>query len=227
MKIGFGRTLVFGILFATSIVCGAGASRDPGFDVSGTILDQSGGVIPRASVRLFSLDELRQTKSDEQGKFAFTELPAGVYELQADYRGFQPTIETFKIVSQNIGPLSVTLAIAGTPPFDCGMRSPASYEIRGAKRIALAGAVIDSKDGPLAGAEVVLSGLDGKKVMATQRTDNKGRFKFYDLAPGKYTIDASVKDHYALPGEPFWITRGTLTKITLDTVPNGAGIVCE
>lgn len=212
MKIGFGRTLAFGILFANSVLWGAGASPGPGFHVSGTVFDQSGAVVQRASVRLFSLDQLLQAKSDDQGRFAFTELLAGVYELQADYPGSDTTIENI-VVSQDIGPLSVILVAPGAP-FHCGMRPPASYEIRGAERIGLAGFVIDSKDGPLAGAKVTVSGLDKKKALTTQRTDNRGRFEFNDLPPGKYIIAASIKGHRALPGEPFWITRGTLTKIT-------------
>lgn len=100
---GFGRTLAFGILFANSVLWGAGASPGPGFHVSGTVFDQSGAVVQRASVRLFSLDQALQTKSDDRGRFVFTELLAGVYELQADYPGSDTTIENV-IVSQDMGP---------------------------------------------------------------------------------------------------------------------------
>ncbi|MGH9688123.1 MAG: carboxypeptidase regulatory-like domain-containing protein [Candidatus Acidiferrales bacterium] len=194
--------------------------------MSGTVFDQSGAVVQGASTRLFSLDQLRETKSDDQGRFAFTDLPSGAYELQADYPGFDTTIEDFKIVSHDIGPLSITIVSPGVP-FHCGMRDPASYEVRSQERIGLAGSVIDSKAGPLAGAEVIVSALGQKNALAIQHTDDKGNFKFRDLPPGKYTITASVKGHPASPGEPFWITRGTLTKITLTTHPKGILAICQ
>lgn len=228
MKPCLGRGLVLSVLFVISILGSPGASAEPSpGSVTGTVFAQGGVVIPHVSIKLFSLDQLREVESDDHGKFAFTELPSGEYELQAAYPPlFETAVEDLKVGSDDIGPLSIILVSPGVP-FHCGWRPPASYETRKLARVGLAGVVIDADGGPLPGAKVVVSELGNTHAVAKQDVDNMGNFQFIDLPPGKYTITASVKGHWGLQGEAFWITRGTLTRITLATFPNGRGPVCQ
>jgi hypothetical protein len=60
--------------------------------ISGTIKDQSGGVIAKASVSLInSSTGLRQSSvADSRGVYSFPVLPVGNYILEVDYAGFRP-----------------------------------------------------------------------------------------------------------------------------------------
>lgn len=95
------------------------------------------------------------------------------------------------------------------------------------ENVGLAGAVIDSDDQPLSGAKVIVSEIGYTHTVATQHTDHEGKFRFTNLPPGKYTITASVSGHSALQGEAFWITRETLTVITVATIPKGKSLICQ
>jgi hypothetical protein len=197
-----------------------------GAGVTGTVFDQTGAVIQGASVRLFSPDQYREARSDNQGKFAFGELPSGGYELQAESLGFGTTILRFAIASMDVEPLSIILTVAAIPSH-CGQGAPASYEPRHSHAIGLAGSVVDVDDGPIARAKVIVSDPLHTQPVATQRANNRGNFQFPDLPPGKYTITASAGGHRALQSESFWITRETLTKIEITTTRRGKLIVCQ
>lgn len=58
--------------------------------VTGVLVDATGAVIPNATVTLSGANNFRRTtKSDGQGKFTFTNLQAGTYEVQVDSLGFK------------------------------------------------------------------------------------------------------------------------------------------
>jgi hypothetical protein len=58
--------------------------------ISGTVLDQSGGGVPGATVSVRNLEtgNTRATASDEQGRFNIPGLPPGPYELTSEMTGF-------------------------------------------------------------------------------------------------------------------------------------------
>ena len=113
---------MLGALSVISILGSPGASGRPGARVTGTVLDQSGAPIAHALIRLFSPDQLREVESDDHGKFAFTELPSGAYELQANSLGFETAVEDFQVATDDIGPLSIELVSPGFPSIAAGVR---------------------------------------------------------------------------------------------------------
>ena len=74
-----------------------------GGSISGTIQDQSGGVVPNAVVTVHNLDTtVQQTaKTNTQGFYAFTNLPVGRYEVEVLLEGFQPYKRTGLVIDVN------------------------------------------------------------------------------------------------------------------------------
>ncbi|MEW6211259.1 MAG: MG2 domain-containing protein [Acidobacteriota bacterium] len=69
--------------------------------ISGTVTDQTGAVIARASVKATHLSAglVYQTKTDDRGEYIFWDLPTGIYELTFEASGFKKTIVTQVLVS--------------------------------------------------------------------------------------------------------------------------------
>src|SRR5271165_9738 len=62
-----------------------------GGTVSGTVTDDTGGVIPNASVSLTDADGKTQTTTTQgDGSYSFKNIPAGAYKVTADFTGFVP-----------------------------------------------------------------------------------------------------------------------------------------
>lgn len=82
----------FALLTATALVFGTvpTTAQAPSATVRGFVEDQTGGRLAAARVHMIrdETGETRETTSDEQGRFAFAQLPAGRYLLQAELPGF-------------------------------------------------------------------------------------------------------------------------------------------
>jgi Carboxypeptidase regulatory-like domain len=85
--------------------------------LSGSVVDESAAAIPRASVRVLSpgSDTIRKGKTDDLGRFSFTDLPLGDYQLKIEAAGFQ-----LKTVSANLsgstldlGPIMLRIGLMG------------------------------------------------------------------------------------------------------------------
>ena len=212
-------TILFG-----SVLCGQSQQA-----LKGVVLDISGAVIPDARVGILSMDQAEETTSDRYGKFIFTNLAPGTYELEASYPGFIPTIvENVQIPTTETEPLKISLQPFGTPPFECGKQPPASYEIsRRKKKVGLSGLAEDIHGVPVPQAQLSLSRLGDVQVATTQRTNAKGEFEFPNLGPGKYTLSGKLAGYSALPPTNFWVTRSGLTKVTFMLLKTGQGIICQ
>jgi Carboxypeptidase regulatory-like domain/TonB dependent receptor len=101
-------------LVACVLACAvATAAQTPTAVLEGTVEDVSGGVIANVSVEARNLqtNQRRMTLSDGQGRFRFTDVPVGTYEVRAVYDGFEPY--------EHVG---VTLAIGQTARLNVAMR---------------------------------------------------------------------------------------------------------
>lgn len=80
--------------------------------ITGTVKDQSGGVVPNAKLTLTNTAQGIQTKvsADSKGDYSFPSLPVGKYDLEIEARGFKP--ETRKSLVINIdSALTVDVAL--------------------------------------------------------------------------------------------------------------------
>jgi hypothetical protein len=76
-----------------------------GAQIAGRVLDQSGGVIAGAHVRVLdnSGREITRTSSDNQGEYGFSGLPDGIYQLEFESKGFKKLVVANAQVREGIG----------------------------------------------------------------------------------------------------------------------------
>ncbi|MDQ2946851.1 MAG: carboxypeptidase-like regulatory domain-containing protein, partial [Acidobacteriota bacterium] len=84
-------------LTRTSPVCvlfllSAAAQSIPTTTLSGTIADATGAAVPQASLELVNAatNVLKRATSDQQGRFLFSLIPPGSYQLSVTASGFAP-----------------------------------------------------------------------------------------------------------------------------------------
>jgi hypothetical protein len=83
--------------------------------VGGNVVDESKAVLPGVAVMATSLDNGRQftTLSDEHGEYRLVGLPAGRYNLQADFPGFASVqVRGFELLVGQNATMSLTMKIA-------------------------------------------------------------------------------------------------------------------
>lgn len=74
--------------------------------LKGTVYSSDGSVIPGAHV---SLNDKSVVISNANGKYSFTQLPAGTYSLKATFIGFQPLVKQVQLTSSQSLTLDLTL----------------------------------------------------------------------------------------------------------------------
>jgi hypothetical protein len=92
-------------------------ARLTGADLSGTVLDQVGGVLPGTTITVTNLDTnlVRSTTTDERGRYIVAALPPGTYRIVADIPSF--VSETRDQVVLQLGQavtMDFQLKVAGT-----------------------------------------------------------------------------------------------------------------
>jgi protocatechuate 3,4-dioxygenase beta subunit len=174
----------------------AGAKR---FALSGTVVDgTSGQPLPDVELSLQTAkwkDAGNSTTSDGQGRFAFGGLPAGEYILTAEGSSFG-TVRYGE--APDPGWVS-TVRVGG----DSGDKS---VVFRIVARGAIEGTVRDEFGDPMMGIAVEVlrpQWRDGRTTMANagqKSTDDRGRYRFGNLAPGSYTVCAGSGQNAPLSG---------------------------
>jgi hypothetical protein len=133
------RLALYGLLLASCALNALIAHGQSGVRLTGTVRDGSGAYIPNALVRLFSADNVQATKTDAAGRFEFTGLSSGTYDLQALADGFlTKTVEDVQVDDQDVGPIQLI-----APPGVHSGRSPLTKE-REAKEYSYRTAAIQS-----------------------------------------------------------------------------------
>jgi hypothetical protein len=179
-----------------SLACGQGAAQR--FILSGTVVD---GVSSRPLAGVAVTLETQKwaaagdaVVSDAQGRFAFGGLPAGEYILSAEGAGFG-TVR----YGDGPDPGWVSTVRVG------GQAGNKSVVFRIVPRGAIEGVVRDEFGDPLERANVwVLRPLwrDGRadlRNVGNKITDDRGRFRFGNLAPGSYTVCAAGNQNETPP----------------------------
>jgi len=166
----------------------AGAQASGGYRVAGVVVNAaSGQPVPGAHVTLAPVErrDLRMSAvSGEDGRFAFTGVPRGKYELAGQRRGLlaesygQPAGRASAIVT-GPGQDTESLVLLLPPP---GI---------------ISGKVLDDAGEPVAEALVELLGsriIDGRRsliAVSSKRTDDTGEYRFSSLPAGSYYLVVS------------------------------------
>ncbi|MCH8819566.1 MAG: carboxypeptidase regulatory-like domain-containing protein, partial [Acidobacteria bacterium] len=78
------------------LLCGISFAQETTATISGTVTDESGGVIPCVSVETTNLDTgiTRMATTGDEGRYQLPNLSVGNYEVQASLPGFQTGVRT-------------------------------------------------------------------------------------------------------------------------------------
>jgi hypothetical protein len=107
--------------------------------IIGTVVDTSGGSLPNVSLTLRNAATglLRTTDTNAEGRFAFTGVPVGEYELSAELSGFRRLVRQGLIVTVNetvslpltmdLGGLEQTVTVSGGAPIVNTVTSELSF----------------------------------------------------------------------------------------------------
>ena len=202
------------------------ALAQPGACLRGTITDasQEQATIPGATVRLYGPDGILETKSDQEGRFQFSPLAAGTYDLEATTRGFRATVrESIKIAKNDDKAVSITMNIASTAD-SCSQYYDVSYRAANHPEPNL----VVKAHAPNSTVEISKPGES--QVLVSRRTDDEGTIQLANLAPGKYILHVSDQASSQTPArqpaapsvtdllsaiarKPFWIMPKTQTTI--------------
>jgi hypothetical protein len=91
MARGYGFTKVCAALMVAALTLqGAAFAQTTLGRLAGTVLDQSGGVLPGATVTLTSIqtNQVQTTVTAETGAFMFPQVPVGTYKVEIALEGF-------------------------------------------------------------------------------------------------------------------------------------------
>src|ERR1051325_11252493 len=89
----------------SALTCGAAWAQATA-QISGTVKDQSGAVLPGVEITAIQIDTqiARMTVSNETGSYAFPNLPIGSHRLEASLPGFRKFLQTGIILEVNANP---------------------------------------------------------------------------------------------------------------------------
>jgi hypothetical protein len=108
------RTLAAGLVLALMTGVTANAQVGSTAQITGTVKDDGGGVLPGVDVTATQTDTgfKRSVVTDEMGAYTLTNLPIGPYRLEATLSGFRSYAQTGIVLQVNANPvINVTLAI--------------------------------------------------------------------------------------------------------------------
>ena len=98
------------------LVCASMANAQFRAALQGSVVDESGGVVPGASVTLTSTETQRsqQTVTSDDGFYRFSNLAPGTYSLTVEQANFKKqVVESVSVAAENVQGLDVTLAAGG------------------------------------------------------------------------------------------------------------------
>src|SRR3989442_3740248 len=101
-------------LLLASAIFGALAWAQVTAQISGTVKDQSGAVLPGVEIRATQPDTgiTRDTITNESGLYVLPNLPIGPYRLEASLPGFRTYVQTGIVLVVNSNPaVNVVLAV--------------------------------------------------------------------------------------------------------------------
>ena len=104
------------VLFVSWLIPALLMSQAPTGGIRGTIQDESGAVIPGASITAThkTLGITRQALSDDTGTYLLPNLNAGEWEVKAELTSFQTQVQTFTVVTGSTGNVDFKLKVGAS-----------------------------------------------------------------------------------------------------------------
>lgn len=196
----------FGLLLAVSVLNAGTARSQSGVMLRGTVQDPSDAGVPGALVRLFSMDQVRETKTDAGRLFEFTNLSSGTYDLEVRAQGFQlSTVEGLQVGAQDVGPIHLVVDVGQGSGCEVTAQAPGAthddlaYEKRSGNTNLIA-TVFDPSGKPLSNAALNPK-VAGRRPIRRPRS-------------GKYALEVS-REGYSSESVNFRIARPNLTRLVI------------
>ncbi|HDH4670911.1 TPA: carboxypeptidase regulatory-like domain-containing protein, partial [Staphylococcus aureus] len=170
--------------------------------------------------------ELKVTKTNKDGKYEFTDLPNGEYQVDFETpAGYVPTIKNTKDDTKDSdGPLKAEGIISNGDNFtvDQGFYKKEEPKYHVGDKVwedtNKDGIQQDSESG-ISGVKVTLKGKDGETI-ETKATDDQGKYLFENVTKGEYTIEFETPEGYKPTeigkGDADKDSNGTSAKVTVD-----------
>jgi hypothetical protein len=97
-----------------------------GVTVSGTTMDQSGALIPGEKLTLLNKNtgETHKTKSDDSGKFTFSNVLPGAYIVRGEAEGFQPAEMAITVGTEDVRLIKLKMEISISEDVTVNAREP-------------------------------------------------------------------------------------------------------
>ena len=164
--------------------------------------------MPRAMVQLSGPQQHRSALTDVEGRYAFSDLPAGAYTVTANggqhragylSMGYGAVRPDGSFANASSRPRQITL--------DAGQRRD-DIDIRLQRAAAITGQVFDASGEPVSRISVrAMRMLRGQRPSNTgmAMTDDLGQYRIFGLAPGEYVVSADSRNGELpreLAGEP-------------------------
>src|SRR4026209_185698 len=94
-------------LLLALVLCPVRLEAQATAQISGTVRDQTGAVLPGVEVTATQTDTgvARSTVTNETGSFALPSLPTGPYKIEASLPGFRTFVQTGIILQVNANPV--------------------------------------------------------------------------------------------------------------------------
>jgi hypothetical protein len=108
------RCIVCAATLVVAFAAGAAAQPPaPQWSITGVVADETGGVLPAATLQLLATDGtvLQSTGADAAGGFRFNAIAAGRYEVRVTCAGFRPTTVRVTVGTRPPAALRVTLPL--------------------------------------------------------------------------------------------------------------------
>lgn len=182
---------------ASAGVSGAVISAGTGQPISGAEVQlwKQGEYTQQDGTKALVAAPFKTARTNDIGRFAFSELEAGKYWLEANASGFARNAfgqQTSNLPRQRTGKTTLFELSATQPSRD--------IEIRLVRLGVITGRIVDEKGRPVPKIAVVAQPIsyneDGRVVPwlgdVKDETDDRGQFRLYDLPPGRYYVLAGA-----------------------------------
>ncbi len=103
-------------LLVLLIICSCGFGQAPTGNISGTVMDESGAVMPGISVQIRNIATglERAAQSEQDGSYRAATLPAGDYEVRAAVSGFRTLVRTATVLTGSTTDVELRMQIGST-----------------------------------------------------------------------------------------------------------------
>ncbi len=208
------------------------ARGQAGAKLSG-VVSFGGNVMPGFPVSLYSHDEVLQTNTDSEGRFGFSGLVPGTYDLEAKFLGVEATIYGIRVEDKDVGPLTVIgelKEVVYPLDVDCGRTFWVSYKHEtttdGGDVTGVLVLYPDATSRVLANVRIDLMTADGPHHRISQHADENGNFEFKNVPPGRHSLVAHSGGYWKAEST-IWVTRKDAAVIKIILRKHGHPAICE